>query len=62
MLHIWHIMAKSKSNEWANIRIPVELQNQAKEMLKSEEMKKMGFTSVSSMLSYLIRREIDQYK
>jgi hypothetical protein len=55
-------MAKSKSNEWANIRIPVELQNQAKEMLKSEEMKKMGFTSVSSMLSYLIRREIDQYK
>ena len=55
-------MAKSKPNEWANVRIPIELQEQAKEMLDSKKMKKMGFTSVSAMLSYLIRREIDQYK
>ncbi len=57
-----NIMVKIPSNKWTTIRLENELKTQAEKLILSPKYKKMGFTSVSALLSYLIRREIDYYK
>jgi len=63
MLQICTMMKKVIPPEkWVTVRIETELRNQIEKLIDSPKYKKMAFTGVSAMLSYLARKEIDHYK
>ena len=48
-------------DKWSTLRIETELKDEALKLIDSAKYKKMGFTGVSALVSYLLRREIDRY-
>tara|TARA_Y100001951_G_C11288815_1_gene270711 strand:- start:1885 stop:2049 length:165 start_codon:yes stop_codon:yes gene_type:complete len=54
-------MAKNDRDNWRQVRVPTDLVDEVLELIESKKYKKMGFTSVSNLVVYLLRREIDRY-
>jgi len=48
-------------DEWGSVRVPYGLIREVEKLLNSSKAKKMGWTSVASVVQYLIQREIDRY-
>jgi len=59
MLHICGMI--TGKDKWSTLRIETELKDEAQKLIGSAKYKKMGFTGVSALVSYLLRREIDRY-
>jgi len=54
-------MPTNTGGEWSQVRIPTDLQEEALKLINKSKYKKMGFTSVSNLVVYLLRREVDRY-
>lgn len=51
-----------QSDKWGLVRIPKELQSQAERAINSDKKYiEMGFTSLSSFVTFLLQREFDRY-
>ena len=46
-------------NTWNNIRIPQVMMDELNELINNEKYKKLGFTSATSLIHYIIRKELE---
>ncbi len=45
---------------WRTVNVPSGLVDQIEKYLKTTEAKKKGFTSISSFISYTLRKELEE--
>ena len=44
---------------WRTVNVPTGLVDQIEKYLKTPDAKKKGFTSISSFISYILRKELE---
>ena len=47
---------------WRTVNVPTGLVDQIEKYLKTHDAKKKGFTSISSFISYILRKEFSSFK
>ena len=59
IIYSYTVLLPMNKNTWNNIRIPQVMMDELNELINSEKYKKLGFTSATSLIHYIIRKELE---